>query len=156
MIEKIKQLKNNFIQNDAIEIVKALILDINIFIIIFKKNSSFVVNEINLLNMLSFQDEIKSKGDFLELYNKYIQNIKVINNSFNDGFKHQLQSRTIKFILPIIEKNIILILLENFEFKVYKINDINEINDNNYYLSKIFKIDVDKLYLLNYVTLIIK
>ena len=94
MIEKIKQLKNYFIQNNAIEIVEASYFRYKYFIIILKKNSSFVVNEINLLNVLPFRDEIKSKGDYLELYIKYIQNIKFINNSFNDGFKHQLQSRT--------------------------------------------------------------
>ena len=87
--------------------------------------------------MLSVRNEIKSKEEFLGLYNKYIQNIKLINNSIDGGFKHQLHSRTIIFILPIKEKNIILILFEKFELRIYKLDNIN---DSNYYLSKILNI----------------
>ena len=139
MIEKINQIKNDFIPNNIIQIVKALILDINIFIIILKKNSSFVVNDINLLNVLSFRNEIKTKDEFIGLYNRYFQKIKLINNSFDGGFKHKFYTRKIRYVLPIKEKNIILILLNRDELRIYKYNDIK---DNNYYLSK----DLDIIY----------
>ena len=115
------------------QIVKGLILDINIFIIILKKNSTFVVNGINLLNVLSFRNEIKTKDEFLGLYYRYLQKIKLINNSLDFGFKHEFYTRKISFILPIKEKNIVLILLNGDELRIYKLNDIK---DNNYYVTK--------------------
>ena len=51
LTKRIQKLENNDISKDIIEIIKALILDINIFIIILKKNPSFKVNEINLINV---------------------------------------------------------------------------------------------------------
>jgi len=126
-IQKIEYLENN---EYILKTVKALILDINIFMIILKKNPSFVVNEINLLKVLS-SDDINSSKKFIEEFKEYIEKIKFVKSSFNDGYLYEMNySRKIIYILPIISKNIILIILENYEFRIYN-NNINDLIDNN-------------------------
>ena len=126
-IQKIENLENN---EYILKTVKALILDINIFMIILKKNPSFVVNEINLLKVLS-SDDINSSKKFIEEFKDYIEKIKFVKSSFNNGCLYEMNSsRKIVYILPIISKNILLIILENYEFRIYN-NNINDLIDNN-------------------------
>ena len=142
LTKRIQKLENNNISKDIIEIIKALILDINIFIIILKKNPSFKVNEINLINVL-YKNEINTRNKFIQTLKEYLHNIKNIENSFNDGFKYEFYSKPVQCILPIQEKNIILFLLHNsrnyndFEFRLY---DINNIVDNNYLCLRNFNV----------------
>ena len=140
--KKVQKLENNNISKDCIEIIKALILDINIFIIILKKNPSFKINEINIINVL-YKNKIDKKNQFIQTLKEYLHNIKEIENSFNDGFNYEFYSKSVQCILPIQDKKIILFLLHDsrnkndFEFRLY---DINNIKDNNYLCLQNFSI----------------
>ena len=142
----IKKLENNEIKNDDMKKVKNLMLDINTFIIILKKYPSLVIYDcplltridFNLLNVLYYSN-IKTRNKLIETIDEYINKKKIIEKSFDDGYKYSIYSKPIRSILPIIEKELILVLLHNrkieyhFEFRLYNLNDIG---DNNYLLSK--------------------
>ena len=148
----IKKLENNEIRNDDMKKVKNLMLDINTFIIILKKYPSLVIydcplytkNDFNLLNVLYYSN-IKTRNNLIETIDEYINKKKIIEKSFDDGYKYSIYSNPIKSILPIIEKELILVLLHNrkieyhFEFRLYNLNDIG---DNNYLLSQEIFIDI--------------
>ena len=142
----IKKLENNNIRKDVIKKIKNLMLDINTFIIILKKYPSLVIYDcplltridFNLLNVLYYSN-IKTRNKLIETIDEYINKKKIIEKSFDDGYKYSIYSKPIKSILPIIEKQLILVLLHNrkieyhFEFRLYNLYDIG---DNNYLLSK--------------------
>ena len=127
-------------------------LDINTFIIILKKYPSLVIydcplytkNDFNLLNVLYYSN-IKTRNNLIETIDEYINKKKIIEKSFDDGYKYSIYSNPIKSILPIIEKELILVLLHNrtkeyhFEFRLYNLYDIG---DNNYLLSQEIFIDI--------------
>ena len=146
----IKKLENNNIRKDVIKKIKNLMLDINTFIIILKKYPSLVIYDcplltridFNLLNVLYYSN-IKTRNKLIETIDEYINKKKIIEKSFDDGYKYSIYSKPIKSILPIIEKELILVLLirkieyrkieYHFEFRLYNLNDIG---DNNYLLSQ--------------------
>ena len=108
--KRVQGLKNDDLPNNTLEFIKALILDINIFVIILKKNLAFKINEINLLNVL-YQSKISIKYEFIQIVKEYLHNKKIIENSFDDGLKYKLNSKLVKFCLSLPEKNLILLLL---------------------------------------------
>ena len=145
----VKGLKNDDLPNNTLEFIKALILDINIFVIILKKNLAFKINEINLLNVL-YQSKINIKYEFIRIVKEYLRNKKIIENSFDDGLKYELNSRLVKFCLILPEKNLILLLLQNsrkkndFELRIY---DINNIKGDNYFCARnLIIVDSEKKY----------
>ena len=145
----VKGLKNDDLPNNTLEFIKALILDINIFVIILKKNLAFKINEINLLNVL-YQSKINIKYEFIRIVKEYLRNKKIIENSFDDGLKYDLNSRLVKFCLTLPEKNLILLLLKNsrkkndFELRIY---DINNIKGDNYFCARnLIIVDSEKKY----------
>ena len=140
---RVRKLENNDITNDIIKIVKDIILDINIFIIILKKSPTYIIKEINLLNVLS-HSEIKI-DNIKEIYNKYVMKKIILDNSFNDGFKYELNSTPIKSVLPILEKNIIILILYNPKNKrecEIRLYNINNIGSNNYLYKKCFLVPI--------------
>ena len=135
---KIQKLENNELTNDILKLIKALIFDINVFIIILKKYPSLPISEIDLFDVLS-NININSRSKLIRIVKQYISDRKIVENSFDDGFKLRRNSKPINNILPIIEKKMILVLLHNsldeynLEFRLY---NINEINNNNLLLSQ--------------------
>jgi hypothetical protein len=115
--KRVQGLKNDDLPNNTLEFIKALILDINIFVIILKKNLAFKINEINLLNVL-YQSKINIKYEFIRIVKEYLRNKKIIENSFDDGLKYDLNSRPVTFCLTLPEKNLILLLLKNSRKKM--------------------------------------
>ena len=147
--KRVQGLKNDDLPNNTLEFIKALILDINIFVIILKKNLAFKINEINLLNVL-YQSKISIKYEFIQIVKEYLHNKKIIENSFDDGLKYKLNSKLVKFCLSLPEKNLILLLLQNsrkkndFELRIY---DINNIKGDNYLCAKnLIIVDPEKKY----------
>ena len=147
--KRVQGLKNDDLPNNTLEFIKALILDINIFVIILKKNLAFKINEINLLNVL-YQSKINIKYEFIRIVKEYLRNKKIIENSFDDGLKYELNSRLVKFCLILPEKNLILLLLQNsrkkndFELRIY---DINNIKGDNYFCARnLIIVDSEKKY----------
>ena len=95
-------------------------------------------------------------------------NKSILENAFNDGFKYELNSRPIKSVLPILEKNIIILILYNpknkkeFEIRLYNINNIRS---NNYLYKKYFSVPMEikediypniKLYKIDYQKILLK
>ena len=147
--KRVQGLKNDDLPNNTLEFIKALILDINIFVIILKKNLAFKINEINLLNVL-YQSKISIKYEFIRIVKEYLHNKKIIENSFDEGLKYELNSKPVTFCLTLPEKNLILLLLKNsrkkndFELRIY---DINNIKGDNYLCAKnLIIVDPEKKY----------
>ena len=149
LTKRVQGLKGNDLPNNTLEFIKALILDINIFVIILKKNLAFKINEINLLNVL-YQSKINIKYKFIRIVKEYLHNNKIIENSFDDGLKYELNSRLVQFCLTLPEKNLILLLLQNslkkndFELRIYDINNIK--GDNYFYARNLIIVDHEKKY----------